>query len=98
MPLQGEAKKLYQRGFISRLRAGEPTRTRPPPAEPAPPKRKPTRCWWCGEDDSDQRIMIGNGLDENRSLLRTRPRQAPRTRARTACAKVPSRGDRLLAL
>jgi ClpX C4-type zinc finger len=64
MPLQGEAKKDYQRDYMRRRRAGLLTPRRPkaapPPVKPAPEKPKP-HCWFCGETASDERFLIGKG-------------------------------------
>src|SRR5262249_10199713 len=53
MPLQGEAKKLYQREYMRRQRAGLPTR--------APPKPKGQCCSLCGRSPSRERIVIASG-------------------------------------
>jgi hypothetical protein len=53
MPLQGEAKKLYQREYMRRRRMGLPTR--------APPKPKDKCCSLCGQAPSQERIVIASG-------------------------------------
>jgi ClpX C4-type zinc finger len=50
MPLQDEAKKLYQREYMRRRRAGLPTR--------APPKPKGKCCSLCSRPPSRERIVI----------------------------------------
>jgi hypothetical protein len=49
MPLTGEAKRNYQRGYMRRLRAGKPA---------AKPKPAPMSngCAWCGRSD---RTLVG---------------------------------------
>jgi ClpX C4-type zinc finger len=64
MALRGEAKKLYQRDYMRRRRAGVLPVQRPlPPASVSPkpePKRSPGRwrCSFCDEPASKQRILI----------------------------------------
>jgi hypothetical protein len=53
MPLTGEAKKVYQRDYMRRCRAGLPTR--------APPKPKGRCCSLCGRPPSSKRIVIESG-------------------------------------
>ena len=53
MPLTGEAKKLYQREYMRRQRAGLPTR--------APPKPKGKCCSLCGQPPNQERIVIASG-------------------------------------
>jgi hypothetical protein len=50
MPLQDEAKKLYQREYMRRRRAGLPTR--------APPKPKGKCCSLCSRPPSRERTVI----------------------------------------
>jgi len=52
MPLEGEAKRLYQREYMRRRRAGLPTR--------APPKPKGQCCSFCGQPPSRERIVIAS--------------------------------------
>jgi ClpX C4-type zinc finger len=52
VPLQGEAKKLYQRDYMRRRRAGLSTRT---------PRPKGQCCSVCGRPPSRERIVIDSG-------------------------------------
>jgi ClpX C4-type zinc finger len=69
--LTGDAKTRYQRDYMRRKRAGQPTRTRPLPAlsprslrrierdqAEAPASR---RCTFCGEPGSAERELVGGG-------------------------------------
>jgi hypothetical protein len=65
MPLQGEAKVLYQRAYMRRRRKGLPTLAQRPSAVPAPAKAEPPplmprlrACSFCGEIASNERILI----------------------------------------
>jgi hypothetical protein len=65
MPLQGEAKVLYQREYMRRRRKGLPTLAQRPRAVPASAKAEPPplmprlrHCSFCGEIASNERILI----------------------------------------
>jgi hypothetical protein len=61
MPLQGEAKKLYQREYMRRLRAGKPT-AKPRPMPKPEMTTQPQSCAWCGRSGKSAFLVGENAV------------------------------------
>jgi hypothetical protein len=96
MPLQGEAKKLYQRKYMRKLRAGLPTaKPRPPkrpPVKPEQRKRPPPRCMFCTKPASAKRILVGDGFTHICERCVTKASHVIR---RSRASRPPQEGVRL---